>query len=113
MIIRFVSNLFGSSHGHDLPTSSAPFGPQIDQPIRGLDHVQIMFDHDDRVAPIHQSIQDIQQPANVVKVQSGGRFVQQIKCLTGIDAGQLSGQFDPLRFAAGKGRGGLTERQVA
>ena len=54
-----------------------------------------------------------QQLANVVEVQAGGRFVQDVERATGIHPGQLGGQLDPLGLAARERRGRLAERQIA
>lgn len=39
-------------------------------------HVHVVLDNDDGVSPAYQSIEGFQQFADVVKVQSGGRFVK-------------------------------------
>ena len=106
-------DFFGRPGGDDVAPSFAPFGSQIDQPIGALDHVEVVFDDDHRVASIDQSAEDIEQTANLVKMQAGRRFVKQIQCLAGIDAGELRAEFDALCFAAGQSRGRLAEWEVA
>src|SRR5581483_6327264 len=76
------------------------FRTKIDDPIRVSNHVQIVFDDDDRIAEIGQPMQDFEQLANVVEVQSGGRLVQQIECSPGLAFAQFASQLDSLRFAA-------------
>ena len=36
------------------PPASPPSGPEVDQPVRGADHVEVVLDHDQRVAGIQQ-----------------------------------------------------------
>ena len=46
----------------------APFGAEIDQVIRGLDDVEIMFDHQDRIAQFHEARKHVEQLVNVGEV---------------------------------------------
>ena len=48
------------SFGHDLTTSIATLRSEVNDPIRILDYIKIMFDHYHRVARLDQSIQHIQ-----------------------------------------------------
>src|SRR5260370_1099766 len=41
---------FGGALCHDVAALLAAFGPEVDKPIGALYHVQVVFDHDDRVA---------------------------------------------------------------
>ena len=43
--------------------------------ISGFDDFQIVFDHNDRIALVDQSIQNIQESLNVDEVKSGCRFI--------------------------------------
>ena len=44
--------------GDDLPASVTAFRAKIDNPVRGFDHVQVMFDDYHRIAVVPQSVQD-------------------------------------------------------
>ena len=72
-----------------------------------------MLDDDHRVAFVHKPLQDADQHFDIFEVQAGGGFVEQVKRIAGILAGQLGGEFQTLALAAAEGRGGLTEREVA
>src|SRR5580658_8668930 len=61
-------DLFGRSRGHDGTTAGTAFGSQVDHPVRGLDHVEVVLDHDHRVAAVHQPAQDAEQLADVLEV---------------------------------------------
>lgn len=58
-------NRLGAAFGNDLAPTRAAFGAQIDQPVGGLDHIQIMFDHDHAVSCIIQPLQHFQQQVDV------------------------------------------------
>src|ERR1035438_4538287 len=42
-------HLLGSAGHHDAPAVLAAIGPQVDDPIRGLHHIQIMLNYHHRV----------------------------------------------------------------
>lgn len=99
--------------GHqDAAATGAPFRPQIDDPVGGLDDVQIVLDDDYGVAAIPQLVQHLEQLLDVVEVQPRGRLVQDIEGLTGIPLGELPRQLDPLRLAPRQGSGRLAEPDV-
>ena len=51
--------------GDHITTAAAALRTQINDIICGFDHIQIVFNHQNRVAGIHQSLQDINQFMNV------------------------------------------------
>ena len=80
--------------------------------VRGLDHVQVVLDDDDRVALVHQQVEHVQQPARVFEVEPRRRLVQDVERPAGAAAGQLPGQLHPLRLAAAEGRRRLPQLHV-
>ncbi len=90
--------------GDDVAAVVAGFGPDVDDPIGGLDDVEIVLDDDDRVAQIDQAIEHVEQLGDIVEVQAGRRFVEQIERVAGIGPGEFGGQLHALRFAAGERR---------
>src|SRR5262249_8468607 len=88
------------------------FRSQVDDPVGRLDHVEIVFDDDDGVAQIDEAIEHVEQLTDVVEVQTGRRFIEDVDGFARVGPRQLGGQLDALRLAAGKGRGGLAEREV-
>ena len=75
----------------------------------------MVLDDDHRVPGVDQAIEHLDQHADVVEVEAGGRLVEDIElaavALAG--AGQLAGDLEPLRFAARERGGRLAEPQVA
>ena len=83
----------------------AAFGAEVDDVVRRFDHVQIVFDHDDRVPVVDQSVQALQQPVDVGEVQAGRGLIKDVEVvLSALQLSQLRGQFDALGFAAGQNR---------
>src|SRR5882724_6846517 len=70
-------DLFGRALGYDAATAVAAFGTQINHPISLGDEVEIMFDDDDGMAGIYESLQDFHEPFYVRHVQANGRFLQE------------------------------------
>src|SRR5690606_3163897 len=74
-------------HSLRLPASPAPrasrlprrLRPQVDDPVGTLDDIEVVLDDQDGVAQIDEAVNDGQQLADVVKVQPGGRLVQDVE----------------------------------
>src|ERR1039458_231816 len=77
--IHYPRDLFGRALGHDAAAFFSAFGAQIDDPVGVADDVQVVFDDDDRVSEIRETVQHVEQLAHIVEVQSRGRLIQQIK----------------------------------
>ena len=75
----------------DFAAAAAAFGAEIDQPVGRLDDVQVVLDHDDRVAGVDEAVQHLQQLVDVVEVQSGGRFIEDVKRPSGARGGTVPG----------------------
>ena len=54
-------HLLRRAGGDDLATAMAAFGAEVDHPVRGLDHVQVVLDHDHGVAVVAQAMQHGEQ----------------------------------------------------
>ena len=96
----------------DQTAAVAALGTHIDHPVGGFDHVEVMLDHDHRVAGVDQAVQHLEQPLHIGEVQAGGRLVKDIDGAAGGDARQLLGQLDALRLAARERGGRLAERDI-
>jgi len=86
MRIRILGDFFRRAGGDDGAAAAAAFRAHVDQPVRGLDDVQIVFDDDHRVAVITQSVQHGEQLVDVVEVQSGGGLIKYVESLAGVAA---------------------------
>src|SRR6185295_1047100 len=88
-------------------------GPEVDYPVGGLDHVEVVLDDQHRVAGVAQAVQDVQQHLDVVEVQAGGGLVEDVERAAGVALGELERKLDALRFAAREGGCRLPEPHVA
>jgi hypothetical protein len=99
--------------GDDLAAAVAAFGAEIDDPVGGLDDVEIVLDHHHGVALLDQLVQHFQQLGDIVEMQAGGRFVEDVERAAGGALGQLLGELDALRLAARQRRRLLADLDVA
>ena len=60
-----------------------------------------MLDDDNRIAGVNQSIQNLEQFADIVDMQTGGGFIQYINGFAGFFLAKLAGELYPLGFSAG------------
>ena len=98
--------------GHDLPAVLARARADIDQVIGGADQLQVVLDHQHRVAQVAQPAQDVDQALRVARVQPDGRLVQHVQHARQPRAEQRR-QPQALGLAGREGGRGALERQVA
>ena len=61
------------------PPPFSALGAQIDHPIRGLDDLQIVLDHDDGAPCFNETAKGGQEFADVIEMQPGRRLIEDIK----------------------------------
>jgi len=97
----------------DLAALVPALRPQVDDPVGGLDDLQVVLDYDDDVADIGQAMQDIQELADIVEVQPGGRLVQDVQGPAGAPFAEFPRELDPLRLPARERGSRLAQFEVA
>ena len=102
----------GRSGHHHPSAAGSSFGSEIDDPVGGLDDIEVVFDHQDGVPLVDEPVEHVQQFADVGKVQAGGGFIEQVDCAAGGPFAQFACELDPLGFASRECRGGLAELEV-
>src|SRR5438132_6256665 len=65
--------------GHHTPPVRAGTGPEVDDPVGALDHVEMVLDHEHRVARVHQPVEHLAEGAHVVEVKARRGLVQDIE----------------------------------
>src|SRR4051812_16456400 len=90
----------GCSLRDDAPAAIAALRPEVDDPVGGLDDIQVVLDHHHGVAGVAQALQHAEQHLDVVEMQAGGRLVQYVERAAGVALAELEGELHPLRFAA-------------
>ena len=102
--------VLGRTVGHHMATGLSTLGTQVDQPVTGTDHIQVVLNHHQRVAHVEQFAQGAHQLGDVVKMQTGGGLVQHEQSTPARQGlatraagfggfGQESGQLQTLRLA--------------
>ena len=104
--------------GRDDPAAPVPaFRPEIDHPVGGLDDVQVVFDHQHAMAPVHQSLKGLQQDSDILEMQAGGGFVKDEQTtqaiVPGSSGGQITGELEALGLSARQGVQGLAQPQIS
>ena len=72
-----------------LPAVDAAARPEVDHPVGGLDDVEVVLDHHHGVALVDQAVEHLEQLADVLEVEAGGRLVEDVEGLAGGAARQL------------------------
>ena len=110
-----LGDLGGRAFGDEAAAGGAGFRAHLEQPVAGLQHVEVVFHHDERVAGFGQAMEQADQAGDVLAVQAGRRFVeeQQRAALAGVDLGKIADQLEALGFAAGERRERLAHREIA
>ena len=99
---RVARDIFRRAGRNDLAAAVAAFGAEIDDPIGGLDHFEIVLDDNHGVAGLDQLVQHIKKLRHVVKMQARGGLVENVERAAGCAFRQLLGELDALRLAARK-----------
>ena len=76
--LRNLCNFFRSSRRYNATATGSSFGSEINNPICRFNDVKIVFDDDNCIALINQTIDDVEQLADVLKVQPGSRFIKDV-----------------------------------
>src|SRR5262249_50825749 len=92
--------------------AGAAFRPEVDYPVGRLDHIEVVFNDNDRVAGFHKAMKNAQELVDIVEMKTGCWLVQNVECLPGAATAKLASELDSLRLASGKGRGGLPELDI-
>jgi len=93
-------HLLWRAFGHDHSALDATFGAEVDDPVGGLDDVEIMFDHDHAVALLDEPVEDFEELADIVEMEAGGGLVQYVERVAGGAAAEFLGELDALGLAA-------------
>ena len=74
---RVTHHLVRRAGGNDLAARLAAFGAEVDDPVGGADHVEVVLDHEQRMARGEQPLERAEQLRDVVEVQAGRRLVEE------------------------------------
>ncbi len=71
-----MGDVSGASFTDKASAVFAAFGAEVEDPVGVANHVEVVFDDDDGVAEIGETVEDLEQFADVVEVEAGGGLVQ-------------------------------------
>ena len=87
---------------HELASTCTSAGTELDHPITAAHDLHIVFDEDDRIARIAQSLDVGEEVISVLRVQTGGEFVEDIDHAVKA-AVQMGCQAQSLQLTGGEG----------
>ena len=73
------SDVFRCAFGDEASAMGAGIGPEVDDPIGAFDHIEIVFDHQQRVSGIDEFLKHAEQAFDVGEVEPGGGLVENEK----------------------------------
>ena len=79
-----LANFFRGTFCNDGASASSAFITDINNMVGHFDHIHIVLDDEDGIPFIYQLAEYLHQNPDVLKMQAGRRFVQNIKGITGI-----------------------------
>ena len=85
-----AGDLLRRAFGDDAAAAVAAFGAEVDDPVGGFDHVEVVLDDDDRVAAVGEALEHAEQLLDVGEVEPGGRFVEDVEGAAGGARGESS-----------------------
>src|SRR5664279_373948 len=85
---------------------------KVDDPVSSFYDIKIVFNDDDGVAVVGQTMQNLQEHFDILKVQARGRFVKYVQCSAGVTFRQFECQFDALCFTPRERCSRLAERDI-
>ena len=97
--LAFRHSVRGSCR-HHLPPAASALGTQIDDMVRRLDHVHVVFDDDDGVAGVDKAVKAVQQTLDVSQMETGGGLVEDVHNMTtALQLAELGSELDTLSLA--------------
>ncbi len=128
---RVLHHLRRRADCDDLAARLAALGAEVDDPIAGADHVEVVLDHDQRMARGDELAERGEQPGHVLEMQPGGGLVEQedarLRLARGAGLaraarqrgdraaggfGEVAGELEALRLPARERGDGLPQAQV-
>src|SRR6185437_8121427 len=65
-------DILGRAGGDDLAAAVAAFRAEIDDPVGGLDDLEVVLDDEHRVPGLHERVKHLQELADILEMEAGG-----------------------------------------
>ena len=69
-------DVIGRAHRHHFTTRVTAFRAEVDEPVTGTNHIQVVLNHDQGVACVEQLAHGAHQLGDVIKVQASGGLIK-------------------------------------
>ena len=70
-----LCHFFRCALGHDLAPLFPAFGSKVNEVVGRLDDIHVVLDDDDRIAAVHEAIEDMDQLPGVIEMKPRRRFI--------------------------------------
>ena len=97
MRFRVAGDVFRGTGHDEVAALVAALGAEVDDPVGGLDDVEVVLDDHDRVSLVHQLVEHLKQPLHVLEVEARGRLVEQVERAARGALGELGRELHALR----------------
>ena len=106
-------DILGRALSDNLATTLASLGAEVDNPICNAHYIEVMLYDDSRITAIHQAVDDIQQLAYILEMETRSGLIEDIERATRIALRELRSELYALRLATRERCAWLAEREVA
>ncbi|MPL73132.1 hypothetical protein SDC9_18925 [bioreactor metagenome] len=113
MAVRVHRDLLGGAGRNDPAAAIAALRADVDDPVGGLDDVEVVLDHHYGIALVDQLVQHLEELAHILEMQPRRRLVEDVERAAGGAARQFLRQLHPLRLAARQRRRLLADLDIA
>src|SRR3954469_15330495 len=110
---RCRRDLLRRSLGDDPSATRSTLWSEVDDPVSGLDDIEVVLDDEDGVAAVDEAMEHLEQLLDVGEMEARGRLVEDVEGPAGRPAGQLGRELHALGLATGEGRRWLAQVDVA
>lgn len=91
-----LSHLVRRTRYQNLTTFFSALRTNINQIIRHLDDIEVMFDDQDRISSLNQFIQHVKKQTDILEMQSRSRLIQDVERMSRVSFGKFRREFDTL-----------------
>ena len=71
-----MHDVFGSTGKYEASTLVATIGTKVDDMVGTFDDIKVVFNHDDGMSTLDESVKSLEQFFDVVEMQACGWFVE-------------------------------------
>ena len=113
MTLAYSGDVLRCSGADNRAATIAAFGTKINQPVRRLDDIEIVFNHKNSISLIDQARQNDQQATNIFEMKTSRWLVKQVHRVARRTLCKFARQLHTLRFTARQSGCGLTKSNIA